>query len=174
MKTPETDYEQVIAHSTEYCSAKSDWDLTAHFAFTLADDRPKLHDLQPLAVLNAAEAAGENVAEKLPFVPLTIDSPPSSVACWRAKRSYFLYLVYCEIGIIDVGATAIAVARHYREPAMPALEWLMDYATMARRQNNHGRQEANSGKLVCACAAMTERCISNAHSTRRLQMRFPF
>ena len=128
VKTPEDYYEQAIALSIKCCSAKADWDVAADFAFILADDRPKQHDLQPLAVLTAAEAAGEDVAKKLPFVPLIVDSPPSSVARWRAKQSYFVYLVYCEIGMGEVGATAIAVARHYREPAMPVLEWFIHYA----------------------------------------------
>ena len=127
VKTPDAYYEQAIALSTKGCSARNDWDVTADIAFILADDRPTQHDLQPLAVLNAAEAAGENVAEKRLFIPLIVDSPPSSVGRWRIKQSYF-YLVYCEIGMAEVGATAIAVARHYCEPAMPVLEWLMHYA----------------------------------------------
>ena len=128
VKTPETYYEQVIALSAKACAEKAGSKLAAYFAFILADDRPKQHDLQPLATLDAAEAAGEKIPGRmLSFTSLLVDSPPSGAARWRTEQDDVPYLGYLEIGVADIGATGVAVARHHREPALPVLSWLMNY-----------------------------------------------
>ncbi|MCL2716250.1 MAG: DUF4132 domain-containing protein [Alphaproteobacteria bacterium] len=124
VRTPEAYYEELIRLATKVCAEKTNWKLTAHFAFILADDRPQRHQLQALAVLNAAEAAGEEKTN--PFIPLILDAPPAGSAHWRLRRDG--YFGDSWLKFIDIAATAVAAARHYQEPALPMLDWLLYYA----------------------------------------------
>ncbi|MCL2716249.1 MAG: DUF4132 domain-containing protein [Alphaproteobacteria bacterium] len=128
VRTPEKYYERLVARFATLCAPLANLDVAAHIAFILADDRPGHHDLQALAVLNAAEAAGVDVAIKPAFLPLILDSPPSRVAHIWTGRSYFPPALYSEVRLTDAAATAIAVARHNGEAAQPTLDWLYQFA----------------------------------------------
>ena len=128
-KAPEAEYDAVLPLFQQMVEEEQpSWRVRAFLAFILADDRPERHDLQPLAVLEGAEAAGENVAALLLYIPLVADCAPSAAAKWRVKKTYYLYLVYCEIGIEEVAATMIAAARRHDESLLPSLDWLMHFA----------------------------------------------
>lgn len=133
-KAPEAEYDAVLPLFQRMVEEEQpSWRVRAFLAFILADDRPERHDLQPLAVLEGAEAAGEKVAEMPLYIPLVADCAPSAVAKWRAKRSYHLYLVYCEVGVDEVAATMIAAARGHGESPLPALDWLIHYGHETER-----------------------------------------
>lgn len=134
VKAPEDGYDTAAGFLSRVVEAEpDDWRLRAYFAFILADDRDTRHDLQPLAHLEAMQAAGEDVGAHLWNVPLVADSQPSLVAKWRAKKSYYLYLVYCDIEMDEAAATLIATARRYGESPLPGLDWLLHYANDAER-----------------------------------------
>jgi predicted DNA-binding WGR domain protein len=134
VKATEADFDAAIEYLTRIIETEPDnWRLRACFAFILADDREARHELQPLASLKAATAAGEDVASQLWWLPLIADSSPSAVAKWRAKRTYYLYLIYCDIEMDEAAATLVRVARHHGESAMPSLDWLLHYANNAER-----------------------------------------
>lgn len=125
---PEAEYDAAVTHLNARIAESHDWPSAAAFAFLLADDRPAPHPLQALAVLEAAEAAGIDVAARTEFLPLIVDAPPEAAARWRTKRSYHLYFCYCALDAPEAAATLIAVADAAGQPALPALDWLLHYA----------------------------------------------
>ncbi|MGF3023127.1 DUF4132 domain-containing protein [Methylobacterium aquaticum] len=125
---PEAEYDAAVAHLNARIAEDHDWAAAAAFAFVLADDRPAPHPLQPLAVLEAAEAAGIDVAADTNFLPLIVDAPPEAAARWRTKRSYHLYFCYCALDAPEAAATLIAVAEAAGQPALASLDWLLHYA----------------------------------------------
>ncbi|WP_342152886.1 DUF4132 domain-containing protein [Methylorubrum sp. SB2] len=125
---PEAEYDAAVAHLNARIAEDPDWPSAAAFAFLLADDRPASHPLQPLAVLEAADAAGIDVAADTTFLPLIVDAPPEAAARWRTKRSYHLYFCYCALDVSEAAATLLAVADAAGQPALPALDWLLHYA----------------------------------------------
>ncbi|WP_298952156.1 DUF4132 domain-containing protein [uncultured Methylobacterium sp.] len=134
VQAPEPDYDAAVAFLNERIADSHDWPSAAAFAFVLADDRPVRHPLQPLAVLEAAQAAGIDVAADTTFLPLIADAPPEAAAHWRTKRGYHLYFVYCALGVAEAAATLIAVAAAAGQPALPALDWLLHYALDDQRR----------------------------------------
>ncbi|MDT3380044.1 DUF4132 domain-containing protein [Labrys neptuniae] len=115
-----------------------DWGRRAFAAFLLADDRTTNHELKPQNVIQAAQASGLAIGETLYMVPLVLDSPPDEVARHRSKRSYYFYMVYCQIGPEVTAATAIAVARHYGQASAGTLDWLLHYANDAEKTDVAG------------------------------------
>lgn len=104
----------------------------------MADDRTTNHELKPQNVIQAAQASGLAIGETLYMVPLVLDSPPDEVARHRSKRSYYFYMVYCQIGPEVTAATAIAVARHYGQASAGTLDWLLHYANDAEKTDVAG------------------------------------
>ncbi|MDQ0468544.1 DUF4132 domain-containing protein [Labrys wisconsinensis] len=129
VKAPDADYDAAVAFALEACKGGADWEAQAHLAFILADDRPAAHALQALAVLEAAAASGLDVGNTLAMVPLIAEAPPADAARWRVKKTYFFYFSYCDISAAQVAATALAAARQHGQSALPALDWLLHYAT---------------------------------------------
>ncbi|MGV1953624.1 WGR and DUF4132 domain-containing protein [Agrobacterium vitis] len=133
VKASAEEYEQVVDVFMQACDDQVDWKRRAYFAFVLGDDRVGEHDLKALAVLNGAAASGLDVGATLEMVPLIAEAPPSAVARWRTKRTYFIYYTYFDLPLEDIAATVIGAADLYRESALPALEWLLHYAYDAQR-----------------------------------------
>ena len=134
VKAPEAEYEKAVEVFAEACAkSPQDWVLRATSSFMLADDRSTRHELQPLAVLQSAQAAGIDVGGQIHMFPLLLDAPPAETGKWRTKRSYYVYFAYCQIGMEEAVATALAVARHHEETAMPILDWLYAYANEDER-----------------------------------------
>lgn len=128
VRAPEDEYEAALGMLTKACDAQTPWQTRASYAFILADDRATEHDLKPLAVLSAAEAAGEDIGASVSFVPLIAEAPPSAGNRWRTKRSYFIYFSYFGIEPKVIMATLIATARRYGESPLAALDWMLHYA----------------------------------------------
>lgn len=127
------DYDMVIGLLIDASRAETDWGRKAALAFLSGDDRDAPHELTPLAVLSAAEEAGEDVGASLAMMPLVLDARPSTVARWRTKRTYFIYFIYLDVPLTDLIATTIATARKYGESALPTLEWLLHYGNDGQR-----------------------------------------
>ncbi|KQP18998.1 DUF4132 domain-containing protein [Methylobacterium sp. Leaf100] len=128
----DADYDAAVAFLNDRIAEAPDWPTAAAFAFILADDRPARHGLQPLAVLEAASAAGIDVAADRNFLPLVTDSDPAAAAPWRTKRSYHMYFGD-GVNESDAAATLIAVARSTGQPALPGLDWILHYALDEQR-----------------------------------------
>ncbi|PZO78168.1 MAG: dihydrolipoamide acetyltransferase [Mesorhizobium amorphae] len=120
--------DQLLELLTEAAASQPDWRKRASFAFILADDRPVQHELKPLAVLEAAAGAGEDPGALLHMMPLIAEAPPSAVARWRAKRSYYFYFSYTELAPQEVLAATIRSAERFGETPAPTLEWLLSFA----------------------------------------------
>ncbi|HEY4252529.1 MAG TPA: DUF4132 domain-containing protein [Roseomonas sp.] len=133
VQAPEAEYEAILARLLQAADATAGWGTRATFAFILADDRPLPHDLQPLAVLQAAETAGQDVGAMITMVPLIADAAPSAAARWRGKRSYFLYFTYMRLEPEVIAASVVATARHHGESPLPGLDWLLHYGHEAQR-----------------------------------------
>ncbi|WP_416409121.1 WGR and DUF4132 domain-containing protein [Agrobacterium rosae] len=130
---PDQDYEAIISMLTEAFRTETEWRRKAAFAFMLGDDRDVAHELTPLAFLSAAQEVGEDVGATLAMVPLVLDAQPSAAARWRTKRTYFIFFMYYDLMLDDILATAIETARHYKESALPTLEWLLHYGYEGQR-----------------------------------------
>ena len=134
-RAPETGYDEALAWCLAECEAQPDWRRSAYFAFIFADDRSKQHALQPLEVLKAAAAQGVDVTNELQLFPLIVDAPPSEVAAWRTRKSYFFYFFYSDVSADEASATLMAVANASGEHATPLLGWLLYYGVdQARTQ----------------------------------------
>lgn len=133
IKAPAEEYEQAVDLFMQACDAQVDWKRRAYLAFALGDDRATEHELKPLAVLNGAAAAGEDVGATLEMVPLIAEATPSAVARWRTKRTYFMYFTYFDVPLRDIIATVVSAARRHGESPLPALEWLLHYANDEQR-----------------------------------------
>ncbi|AOF92311.1 DUF4132 domain-containing protein [Sinorhizobium sp. RAC02] len=134
VKVSDEEYQQAVDVFSLACDDQVDHKRRAYFAFVLGDDRTGEHDLKPLAVLNAAASAGEDVGAILEMVPLIAEAPPSAVARWRTKRTYFMYFTYFDVSLQDIAATVVASARHHGETSLPTLEWLLHYANDDQRR----------------------------------------
>ena len=150
---PEAAYDAAVAHLNARIAEDHDWPSAAAFAFLLADDRPAPHPLQALAVMEAAEAAGIDVAARTEFLPLIVDAPPEAAARWRTRRSYHLYFCYCALDAPEAAATLLAVADAAGQPALPGLDWLLHYTlddertALARAMLSTGESSALSALL---------------------------
>lgn len=134
VKAPTEDYERAVNLFLQACDAQVDWKKRAYFAFALGDDRPVDHDLKLLAVLTGAAENGTDVGATLEMMPLVGEAPPSTVARWRTKRTYFMYFYYFRVSLQDIAATLVAAARRVGESPLPALEWLLYYANDDQRR----------------------------------------
>lgn len=127
VNAPEDEYEAVLEMLKKACDAQTTWQQRVSYAFILGDDRATEHDLKPLAVLNAAEADGQDIGGLINFVPLVAEVAPSVASRWRAKRSYFLYFSYFDVPQQDLLATVFATAQRHGESPLPVLDWFLYY-----------------------------------------------
>jgi hypothetical protein len=124
---PEAGYDEALAWCLADCEGRQDWKREAFYASILADDRPARHALQPLAVLRTAAAQGVEIMDEMEILPLIVDAPSSEVSEQRNRRGGFFRFCYMDIGLDELCATVIAVAKANAEQATPTLHWLRYY-----------------------------------------------
>jgi hypothetical protein len=133
VKAPSTYYEDLIASLDKIAINLQGWDFRCFAAFVLADDRPVQHDLQPQIVLGKILQLDPLTPCSVKWMPLILDSQPSKVTAWRAKHSCYFSCLNWHIDSRTLYATALAVASHYGESALPVLRWLMCYLDDAHK-----------------------------------------
>jgi predicted DNA-binding WGR domain protein len=130
---PAAEYDAVLAWCLAEQAARPDWQRDSWCAFILGDDREAAHDLQPLAVLEAAARQGVDVGQRPELRALIVEAPPAAVAAWRIRNGYDLYFSGCCVGTETAAQTMIMAARAHADSALPVLSWLLHYSAADQR-----------------------------------------